>query len=225
MIGTEHRTKDVLTVSEAFDWSSPKTYSQPVDLDAYLSMPEDIARTIEIRDGMIIFCESASPNHNAISRSIERALLDANAKRSPAEPCLRVNRDLDMLVSEVPFHYKRPDVIVYRCIEEPRPKWKRKPTAADTLLVVEVVSPTTITADLIDKRAEYARYGIAHYWIVRMANDDGPAVSVEMLTLNSAGRYVSAGHRTRTSAAAAAIETLTPLEVQLTWQQLDEGLD
>ncbi|WP_297622302.1 Uma2 family endonuclease [Nocardia sp.] len=212
-------------MSEAFDWSSPKTYSQPVDMDNYLEMPEDVSRTVEIKDGMIVFCESPSPNHNIVSRNIERALADGEAKRTNRQPCLRVNRDIDMLVSEVPFHYKRPDAIVYRCIEQPRNRWKTKPTVADTILAVEVVSPTTVTADTIDKRAEYARYGIQHYWIVRMANDDGPAVSIEMLTLNSEGKYVSNGHRTRTDDFGAAIDTLVPFETRLTWEELDEGLD
>ncbi|MFJ1460185.1 Uma2 family endonuclease [Nocardia wallacei] len=211
-------------MSEAFDWSSPKTYVQAIDMDTYLSMPEDISRTVEIHDGMVVFCESPTPNHNAIAYAIERALRDANAARSPAEPCLRVNHDLDLLVSEVPFHYKRPDVIVYRCIPEPRTKWKRKPTIADTLLVVEVVSPTTVTADLIDKRAEYARYGVRHYWIVRMVDDDGPASSVEMLNLDSAGRYISEGLRSRT-ATSHAIEAVTPLKVQVSWDELDVGID
>ncbi|WP_433577633.1 Uma2 family endonuclease [Nocardia brasiliensis] len=212
-------------MSEAFDWSPLKTFPIPVDMDTYLSMPEDVAHAIEIKDGMLVLCESATPNHNAISFNIERALREANAKRSPHEPCLRVNRDVDMLVSEVPFHFKRPDLIVYRCIDESRPRWKRKPTIAETLLVVEIVSPSTVTADLIDKRAEYARFGIEQYWIVRMANDDGPAVSVEMLFRNSAGVYMSDGHRTRTEPFAAAIETLAPLNVRMTWDDLDEGID
>ncbi|WP_405134236.1 Uma2 family endonuclease [Nocardia sp. NBC_01388] len=212
-------------MSEAFDWSSPKTYSQPVDMDNYLEMPEDVSRTVEIKDGMIVFCESPSPNHNIISRNIGRALADGEAKRANRQPCLRVNRDIDMLVSEVPFHYKRPDAIVYRCIEQPRNHWKTKPTVADTILAVEVVSPTTVTADTIDKRAEYARYGIQHYWIVRMANDDGPAISIEMLTLNSEGRYVSNGHRNRTDNFSAALDTLVPFETRVTWEELDEGLD
>ncbi|WP_067480076.1 Uma2 family endonuclease [Nocardia amamiensis] len=212
-------------MSEAFDWSPLKTYTFPIDMDTYLSMPEDVSRAIEVKDGMIVFCESASPNHNAIAYNIERALRDANEKRSSAEPCLRVNHDVDMLVSEVPYHFKRPDVIVYHCINESRGRWKRKPTIADTLLVVEVVSPTTITADMIDKRAEYARFGIQHYWIVRMANDDGPAISVEMLTLNSDGKYFSDGHRTRTKPFAAAIETLSPLDVRITWEDLNVGVD
>ncbi|WP_216892279.1 Uma2 family endonuclease [Nocardia alni] len=212
-------------MSHAFDWSSPKTYSQTVDMDDYLAMPEEVSRSVEVKDGMIVFCESPSPNHNAVSRNIERALADGEAKRTDRQPCLRVNRDIDMLVSEVPFHYKRPDVIVYRCIERPRHRWKTKPTVADAILVVEVVSPTTITADTIDKRAEYARFGIQHYWIVRMANDDGPVVSIEMLTLNSEGRYVSNGHRNRADNFAAAIDTLTPFQTSLTWEELDEGLD
>lgn len=214
----------MVSVSEAFDWSAPETYSLAVDIDTYLAMPEDVARRIEIKDGMIIHCESASPNHNAVSRNLERALLDAKEKRPADEPCVRVNRDIDMLVSEVPFHYKRPDVIVYRCIDEPRPRWNRKPTVADTLLVVEVVSPTTVTADLVDKRAEYARFGIPNYWIVRMANEDGPTVSVEMLTLDSSGSYVSAAYRSRTRGGRA-IEALVPLDVTVSWEDLDDGVD
>ncbi|MGK8554820.1 hypothetical protein [Nocardia gipuzkoensis] len=106
-------------MSEAFDWSSLKTHIPPVGIDDYLSMPEDLARKVEVRDGMIIHCESASPNHSAIARNIERALLDGRAKRGSSEPCLRIMREVDMLVSEVPFHYKRPDVIVYRCMMNP----------------------------------------------------------------------------------------------------------
>ncbi|MFI2477406.1 Uma2 family endonuclease [Nocardia xishanensis] len=211
-------------MSDLFDWSSPKTYILPVDMDDYLAMPAEMARDVEIKDGMIVHCESPSPNHNAIARNIERALLEGRAKRDSADPCLRVNRDIDMLVSEVPLHYKHPDAIVYRCIEQPRPKWRMKPTVADTVLVVEVVSPTTVTADLIDKRAEYARFGIQNYWIARMANEDGPALSIEMLTLNSAGEYVSAGHRSR-GGSSAAIEAVVPFETYATWQDLDDGID
>lgn len=212
-------------MSAAVDWSGLQSYSHPVGLDAYLAMPEDLSRTIEVRDGMIVHCESASPNHNAVAYNIRQALSEANAKRAPSQPCLRVNGDVDMLVSEVPFHFKRPDVIVYRCIEYPRPRWKTKPTVADAVLVVEVVSPSTVTVDLLDKRAEYARYGIPHYWIVRMVGDDGAASSIEMLVLNSAGQYVSEDYRGRATHPMAAIDSPAPLAVRLTWEQLDIGLD
>ncbi|MET8773462.1 hypothetical protein ABZV58_00380 [Nocardia sp. NPDC004654] len=75
-------------MSELFDWSSPKTYILPVDMDDYLAMPEEMSRDVEIKDGMIVHCESASRDHNAIARNIERALLEGRAKRGSAEPCL-----------------------------------------------------------------------------------------------------------------------------------------
>lgn len=144
-------------MSEAFDWSWLKTRIPVVDMDLYLAMPEDLARMIEVKDGLVVHCESPSPNHIAISDNLKTAFRDAIAKRGPAEPRLKASGDLDMLISEVPFHYKRPDAIVYHCIDEPRGRWKTKPMASDVLLTVEVVSLGSVTEDLIDKRAEYAR--------------------------------------------------------------------
>ncbi|MEU2251861.1 Uma2 family endonuclease [Nocardia xishanensis] len=191
----------------------------------YLDMPEDIARTLEIRDGMIAHRESPSPNHVAISDNIKGALREAVSKSPGGAPCLRASGELDMLVSEVPFHYKRPDAILYRCIDEPRGKWKTKPTAADTLLVVEVVSPNTVTADLVEKRAEYARLSIPHYWIVRMVQDDGPATSIEMLRLTADGTYVRENMSLRARGDMVAVDVADPLDITISWNQLDLGLD
>ncbi|MEV2218517.1 Uma2 family endonuclease [Nocardia vinacea] len=212
-------------MSEAVDWSWLRKPIPVVDMAMYLDMPEDIARTVEIRDGMIVHCESPSPNHVAISDNIKGALREAVSKRSSDAPCMRASGELDMLVSEVPFHYKRPDAIVYRCIDEPRGRWKTKPMASDTLLVVEVVSPNTVTADLVEKRAEYARLGIAHYWIVRMVQDDGPVTSIEMLRLMADGTYVRENMSLRARGDAVAVDVADPLDVTISWNQLDLGLD
>lgn len=128
-------------MSEAYDWSGFKTDLPVVDMEMYISMPEDLSRMIEVKDGLIIHCDSPSPNHVAIADNIKMALRNAVSKRAGDEPYLKASGELDMLVSEIPFSYKRPDAIVYRCIKEPRGKWKTKPMASDTLLVVEVVSP------------------------------------------------------------------------------------
>jgi Uma2 family endonuclease len=210
---------------EAFDWSWLRTQIPVVDMDTYLSMPEDVARMIEVKDGMIAHCESPSPNHVAICDNLKMALRDAVSKRSGAEPCLKASGELDMLVSEVPFHYKRPDAIVYRCVEEPRGRWKTKPMASDALLVVEVVSPGTITADLTEKRAEYARLGISHYWIVRMVQNNGPAASIEMLRLTTDGTYVTEKVSLRAYGEGMAVNVCDPLDAAITWEQLDLGLD
>jgi Uma2 family endonuclease len=97
--------------------------------------------------------------------------------------------------------------------------------ASDTLLVVEVVSPGTVTTDLTDKRAEYAGLGIPHYWIVRMAQDNGPVTSIEMLRLTTDGTYVTEKVSLRAHGDVVALGATDPLNVAITWEQLDLGLD
>ncbi|MGW0328829.1 Uma2 family endonuclease [Nocardia sp. NPDC003183] len=211
-------------MSEEYDWSWLRAGVPRIDLDTYLAMPEDLARVIEVKDGLLVHRDSPSPNHIASADVIKQSLREAIRKRATGQPCLKASGELDMLVSEVPFNFRRPDAIVYRCIEDPRDKWKTKPTAGDTLLVVEVVSPATVTADCVDKRAEYARLGIEQYWIVRMENNDGRVKSIEILRLNTAGVYVSTETRFR-SHSPTAIAITDPLDVTITWNALDADLD
>ena len=126
----------------------------------YRDLAEEVSRTIEIVHGHVIRCESPGPQHNLVARRLSFALESA---RLPAGPYLRVETDVDLVLWRVPtFTFRRPDVIVYRCLDDPR----GKPTAQDTLLVVEVTSPTTIKEDLLDKRAQYAAAGVPLYLVV-----------------------------------------------------------
>jgi Uma2 family endonuclease len=126
----------------------------------YRDLSEEISRTIEIVHGHVIKCESPAPRHNRIARRLSVALETA---RSPAGPCLTVETDIDVVLWRVPrFTFRRPDVAVYRCIEDPT----QKPTAQETVLVVEVTSPTTAREDLVDKWAQYATAGIPLYLVV-----------------------------------------------------------
>lgn len=136
------------------------------DLPDYLSeaeyrdLPEDIARTIEVVHGHVIKCESPVPRHNRIARRLSFALESA---RSPSGPCLTVETEIDVVLWRVPhFTCRRPDVVVYECIDDPA----RKPTAQETILVIEVSSPSTAKEDVLDKRAQYAAAGIPLYLVV-----------------------------------------------------------
>lgn len=51
-------------------------------------------------------------------------------------------------------------------------------TPEDVLLVVEVLSPSNRTTDLVTKRADYAAAGIPAYWIVDL---DGPTLTALQL--------------------------------------------
>jgi Uma2 family endonuclease len=126
----------------------------------YRDLPEEISRTIEIVHGHVIRCESPVPRHNRVARRLANAL---EASRSPAGPCLSVETDVDVVLWRVPrFTFRRPDVAVYQCLDDPA----ERPTARDTLLVIEVTSPTTAREDLVVKKAQYATAGIALYVVV-----------------------------------------------------------
>ena len=145
----------------------------------YRDLPEEISRTIEIVHGHAIRCESPSPQHNLIARRLSFALESA---RSPAGPCLRVETDVDVVLWRVPgFTFRRPDVVLYKCLDDPT----RKPTAQETLLVVEVTSPTTIKEDLVDKKAQYAAAGIPLYLVV-VLDEDSDIVEIREFHLDAA---------------------------------------
>ena len=128
--------------------------------EQYRALNEDISRSIEVIFGHVIKCESPTPRHNRIARRLANALESA---RLPAGPCLTVETDVDVVLWRVPrFTFRRPDVIVYRCIDDPA----RKPTAHEVVLVVEVSSPTTAREDLLDKKTQYAAAGIPVYLVV-----------------------------------------------------------
>jgi Uma2 family endonuclease len=214
-------------VASAFDFSDHKAaaYAPQMTLEMYLAFPEDASKLIEVVDGWIVRCESAEPSHQAIQLNLLIAIREAAGLRDRAkQSCHRVLGDMDVLIADSPkLHFRRPDVVVYRCIDDDRGRWGRKPIAADCLIAVEIVSADSITTDIRDKRAEYAAAGIAHYWIVRMTDNDGPAISVERLLLTSDGEYTREGLAIR-GRDFHVIDTISPFPLKLTWEALDEGL-
>jgi Uma2 family endonuclease len=126
----------------------------------YQALPEEISRTVEVVFGHVIKCESPVPRHNRIARRLSFALESA---RTPSGPCLTVETDVDVILWRVPrFTFRRPDVVVYECLDDPA----KKPTAQETVMVVEVSSPTTAQEDLLDKKTQYAAAGIPLYLVV-----------------------------------------------------------
>jgi Uma2 family endonuclease len=129
--------------------------------EQYRRLPEEFARAIEVVHGHVIVCESPVPEHNRVARRLAGALEAAPS----TEPCIRVETDVDVVLWRVPkFTFRRPDVVVYRCLEERG----AKPEAAHALIVVEVSSPSTAKEDLLDKKTQYARAGIPLYLVILM---------------------------------------------------------
>jgi Uma2 family endonuclease len=200
-------------------------FSPEITLEMYTQLAEDVCAQIEVVDGWIVRCGSPSFSHQTIAHNFVSVLRDAVKGYDRAnQTCHRVAGDFDVLLSESPkFHFRRPDVVVFRCVDYDRGGWERKPYAADCVLVIEIVSGESVTTDTRDKRAEYAAAGIPHYWIVRMTNNNGPAISVEQLRLASDGGYISE-YSTVRRRDFHAVDSFEPFRMRTTWEQLDEGL-
>jgi Uma2 family endonuclease len=132
---------------------------EQVSADDYDSWTEEQCERIEIIDGMIRLMPPRSAIHARVIGKLAQVL-----DRS-AGPEWYSASNVDLRIRDSPLHNLRPDVFLYRSemIES-------NPARPDQLLLVaEVVSPGTETADRIMKPIEYARSGISYYWRVEGA--------------------------------------------------------
>jgi Uma2 family endonuclease len=128
----------------------------------YEALPEDVSRQIEILDGTVKVSPSPSREHQRVARRL------ANALEGSITDEFAVETDVDLRLRDVPLLLRRPDVVVFDAslpnTEALRPD--------HCLLVVEVMSPGSVTADRLDKPTEYAASGIGHFW--RIEIDESP---------------------------------------------------
>ena len=132
------------------------------DLVAYVeSLPHDVnPHAYEIVDGALVVTPSPDLNHVFVSAQLRFMLQTAlGPEYLVAGPI-----DIDLRPS-----YRTPDLAVL-----PRSLVGRRTRPippADVLLVVEVVSPSSVTTDRVTKPAQYAAAGIPAYWRVETLPD------------------------------------------------------
>jgi Uma2 family endonuclease len=124
--------------------------------EEYEALPEDICRRIEIVDGAIIVNAAPRRLHQDICRRL------ANVLETACRPAQAVSTDVDLRLRDIPLLNRRPDAVVYDA-SLPDDAMLRP---QHCVLVVEVMSPGSVTTDQTDKPAEYAAAGIRHYWRV-----------------------------------------------------------
>ncbi|MFG2005392.1 Uma2 family endonuclease [Spirillospora sp. NPDC048911] len=174
----------------------------------YLALPEEIARTIEVVHGNVILCESPTRGHNKLAKRMADALESAR----PSQPCIEIDTDVDVVLWRVPkYTFRRPDVTVYRC----QPDLTSRLEASDVMMVVEVASPTTVRADLIDKKAQYAAAGIPLYLVIEL-DDKSEIEQVREFHLDAAARE----YRLTTLHGGAEIELEYPFPVTMPVEDL-----
>jgi Uma2 family endonuclease len=170
-----------MTALPGEDWLA-RIEPQParVTAEMYERMPEEASRAVEIVDGYIVYCAAPSPQHQLAARRLANLIeLAARAATRRSGGCLTVNLDVDLRLRDIPLLNRRPDVVLYRCLDD-----GERLRAEHAHLVIEIVSPSSETTDGVDKLGEYAKAGIPHYWIVRL--DDAGVSVIERYQLDRA---------------------------------------
>ncbi|WP_053204763.1 Uma2 family endonuclease [Jiangella muralis] len=121
--------------------------------DDLLALPESIWR-FEIVDGALLMTPPAGLWHEAVAVLLRDLIKDA-ARPDVALGPVAIDIDPTFLI---------PDLVLLR--HEAVRRGGSKARASDVLLVVEVVSPGSVSNDRILKPAKYAEAGIPHFWRV-----------------------------------------------------------
>ena len=169
--------------------------------DDLQAIPDEAHHHYELIEGQILMSRSPGAAHQTAVLNLALAFRAA------------IPRELRVLVSPFDFVPEphttlQPDVLVIR-----RGTSEEKRTVVPPVLVVEVLSPRTMTTDRTTKRELYARFGVQHYWIV-----DPAEPSILALELGNEGAYVEAA----AVAGATAFTASAPFAVQLTPSELVE---
>jgi Uma2 family endonuclease len=132
------------------------------DLDDF---PEGSTTRYELVDGALLVSAEPSLQHQRVNAQVLRLLQDH------APPDLEVFLPVDVRLS--PVRQIAPDVTVVRREDATGRRLERAP-----LLVVEVLSPSTRTVDLVLKRRVLEEAGVPSYWLVDP--DDGVVTVLEL---------------------------------------------
>ena len=137
------------------------------DLD---DLPED-GRRYELADGQLLVSPMARRRHQWACKALGR-VLDAASPR-------------ELVVFELPINVEDPDATHFEPdLTVVRREFALIENGDVPLLAVEVRSPSTAGRDAVLKRGEYARLGIASYWLL-----DVDVPSLRVLELQD-GDYV-----------------------------------
>jgi Uma2 family endonuclease len=179
--------------------------SEALTLEAFLAMCEAAPEGVryEAVGGRAVMMSGPTHAHQLAMVRIVKLLDDALP-----DDLLVLPAPVDWVLWQVPaLTLRQPDVVVMSVTQ-----YGQQPLTSPPVLVLEILSPSTRAVDLRAKRAEYARAGAPHYWVV-----DIDVPSVEALTLDPA----TGGYRTLAHAAGDAVLAVTePFAVAVTPAEL-----
>lgn len=139
--------------------------------DQYDALPEKTRA--EIVDGVLHLMAPPTLRHQLVARALANALdrlaaaaTDRAETADDASEPLVVVHETELRIADGPVHARIPDIMVIRAAGLDRQARRVRP--AQVVLVIEVVSPGSETADRAHKPIEYAGAGIEHFWRVEL---------------------------------------------------------
>jgi Uma2 family endonuclease len=155
---------------------------RPLSYEAYLALPDD-GRIVEWVNGEIIEHMPPASSHQRLASVLE-TLLSLYVKRLGLGEVLHAPFEVK-LWPDGPS--REPDILFINRNRLEFLTEKRFEGAPD--LIVEVISPTSVTIDRVDKYLEYERAGVGEYWII----DPRPRQEqADFFARGESGRFVSA---------------------------------
>jgi Uma2 family endonuclease len=153
--------------------------------DDLLGLPD--GASAEILGGVMVPPPSPLPRHSRAQRAlggvIGRSFDDDDGRGGPGG--WWILPEVDVRLS--PHDIVRPDIAGWRRVRLPSP-WDTRPIDVAPDWIAEIISPSNAAQDRVDKRALYARHGVAFYWII-----DPAARTLEALRLDASGGWVEIG--------------------------------
>lgn len=150
----------------------PPSHIWPMTAAEYAALPET-EQWYELQEGSIVMCAQPIPDHQAAKGELFVQL------RGQVPPHLivlmEVDIDLRLVPPEEPGTVRSPDLVVVT--REAFLRVRREGGllyAADLVLAVEILSPSTRRVDARVKHDEYADAGIGRYWMIDLT--DGPSL-------------------------------------------------
>jgi len=178
-----------------------------MSIEEWAAMPED--EPGELVNGYLVEEEMADFEHETIVSFVNAALRSWVAPKggfvAGSEAKLAIREDLG----------RKPDLSVYLPGGSIPPR--RGPIRVPPDIAIEVVSPTSLDGrrDRVEKRKEYADFGVRWYWLITPAFR-----ALEVLELGNDGRYVYALSALEGSTAIPGCADLT-LDLDALWAELE----
>ena len=125
----------------------------------FIQLGEDpVGVRLELVDGEVAVSPSPTPRHSHAITQLIIILGNHIAAKGLGE----LYQDVDTILEQ--FSVRRPDLLFFSKNRVGLVGEKAMEGPPD--LAVEVLSPSSIQTDRVDKFAEYCRAGVKHYWIV-----------------------------------------------------------